>query len=164
MHSITEKQIRTSFVNSTLRERKELLLPENFETLDWDNLDFLGWRDRKVPSMGYVFTEIDDEPVGVVLKQSDGVTRARPMCNWCEDVRLPNDVVFFGARRAGKGGRNGNTVGTLVCAEFQCSANVRELPPLAYEGFDREAARDERIEALRLNVYAFVSAVSADRA
>lgn len=159
MRPMTEKQIRTSFVNSTLRERKELVLPENFAELDWDNLDYLGWRDRKVPSLGYVFAEIDDELVGAVLRQSEGLTRGRPLCNWCEDVQLPNDVVFFSARRAGKAGRNGNTIGTLICAGFECSANVRTLPPLAYEGFDREAARVERIEALRLNVYAFVSAV-----
>lgn len=68
-------------------------------------------------------------------------------------------MVFFSARRAGKAGRNGNTIGTLICAGFQCSANVRTLPRLAYEGYDREAARVERIEALRLNVYAFLSAV-----
>jgi hypothetical protein len=156
---ITEKQIRSSFVNSTLRERKELLLPADFDELDWDNLDFLGWRDPKVPSLGYVFSEVDDELVGVLLRQSEGLTRGRPLCNWCEDVQLPNDVVFFGARRAGKAGRNGNTVGTLICAGFECSRNVRTLPRLAYEGYDQEAARVERIEALRLNVYAFLSAV-----
>ena len=159
MRSFTEKQIRTSFVNSTLRERKELVLPEQLGTLDWASLDYLGWPDRKIPSLGYVFAEIDDELVGIVLKKSGGLTRSRPLCNWCEDVRLPNDVVFFGARRAGPAGRNGNTLGTLVCAGFECSANVRVLPPVAYEGFDREAARVQRIEALRLNVYAFVSAV-----
>ncbi len=159
MRPISEKQIRTSFVNSTLRERKELLLPENFGELDWENLDYLGWRDRKVPGLGYVFAEIDGELTGVVMRRSDGLTRSRPLCNWCEDVTLPNDVVFFSARRAGKAGRNGNTLGTLVCADFECSANVRVLPPSAYEGFDREAARVQRIEALQLNVYAFVSAV-----
>ncbi|GAB3247807.1 FBP domain-containing protein [Kineosporia babensis] len=162
MRSITEKQIRTSFVNSTLRERKELVLPENFAELDWENLDYLGWRDRKYPNQGYVFAEIDETLVGVVLRRSDGLTRSRPLCNWCEDVTLPNDVVFFSARRAGKAGRNGNTLGTLACADFECSANVRVLPPPAYEGFDREAARIQRIEALQLNVYAFVSAVVKD--
>ncbi len=41
MRPITEKQIRTSFVNSSLRERKELVLPENLGELDWENLDYL---------------------------------------------------------------------------------------------------------------------------
>ncbi|MBT0769381.1 FBP domain-containing protein [Kineosporia sp. J2-2] len=161
MHPITEKQIRTSFVNSTLRERRELTLPDDFADLDWDNLDYLGWRDRKFPNQGYVFAEIDDRLVGVIMRRSDAVVRRRAQCNWCEDVLLPNDVVFFSARRAGQAGRNGNTLGTLVCSGFECPANVRVLPPPAYEGFDREAARQQRIEALQLNVYAFVSAVLA---
>ncbi|GAB6898467.1 FBP domain-containing protein [Kineosporia succinea] len=159
MRPYTEKQIRTSFVNSTLRERKELVLPENFDGLDWENQEFLGWRDRKTPALGYVFAEIDDELAGVVMRQSDAVTRKKAMCNWCEDVQLPHEVVFMSARRAGPAGRNGNTLGTLVCGGFQCPANVRVLPPLAYEGFDVEAARVHRIEALQLNVYAFVTAV-----
>jgi hypothetical protein len=33
---------------------------------------------------------------------------------------------------------------------------VRKLPPLAYPGFDREAARERRIVALRENVVNFV--------
>ncbi|GAA3592923.1 FBP domain-containing protein [Kineosporia mesophila] len=163
MRSLTEKQIRTSFVNSTLRERKELVLPENFAALDWDRLEYLGWRDRKTPAMGYVLAEIDDELVGVVMRQADAAVRRRAMCNWCEDVTLPSDVVFMSAKRAGAAGRNGNTIGTLVCTGFQCPANVRVLPREAYEGFDVEAARGQRIQALELNVYAFVSAVLKGR-
>ncbi|WP_338136211.1 FBP domain-containing protein [Pseudoclavibacter albus] len=45
---------------------------------------------------------------------------------------------------------DGNTVGTLICENFECSRNLRKLPPLAYEGFDREAARDQRIEELQI--------------
>jgi hypothetical protein len=74
-------------------------------------------------------------------------------------VHLPNEVVFFIAKRAGKAGRDGNTLGTLVCAGFQCSANVRKLPPLAYVGFDVEAARQQRIEVLRDRVTTFARRV-----
>jgi hypothetical protein len=52
-------------------------------------------------------------------------------------------------------------VGTLVCANFGCSATVRRLPPLAYEGFDREAAREQRIIRLQEHVRAFVGALEA---
>ena len=55
--------------------------------------------------------------------------------------------------------RNGDTVGTLACADFECSANVRKRPPVAYIGFDVEAARHQRIEALRRNVSGFVREV-----
>ena len=158
MIPLTENQIRSSFVNPSQRERKEATLPD-LAQLRFDDLDYLGWRDRKQPALGYVVAIIDGEPVGVLLRLADGRVRSRPQCSWCEDVHLPYDVVFFIAKRAGKAGRNGNTLGTLVCADFQCSANVRKRPPTAYVGFDVEAARQQRIDALREHVDAFVRRV-----
>ncbi|SEB73390.1 FBP C-terminal treble-clef zinc-finger [Paramicrobacterium humi] len=156
MLSLTEKQIRASFINASVRERSALTLPANFDDLDWDALDFLGWRDPKLPKVGYVVAVLDGQPVGIMLKQAEAKTRTRPQCSWCEDVHLPNDVVFYSAKRAGQSGRNGNTVGTLVCANFECSANARRRPPTAYIGFDVEAARQRQIEALRANVGNFL--------
>lgn len=161
MHPLTEQQLRSSFVNASQRERKELTLPD-LAQVRWDDVDFLGWRDRRLPALGYVVAEVDGAPVGVLLRQAEGRVRSRPQCSWCDDVHLPNDVLFFIAKRAGKAGRNGNTLGTLVCAEFQCSANVRKRPPTAYVGFDVEAARQARIEALREHVDAFVRKVMVD--
>jgi hypothetical protein len=158
MLPLNEQQLRSSFVNASQRERKELTLPD-LAHARWDQLDYLGWRDRKQPAVGYVVAMIDGEPVGVLLRQADGRIRSRPQCSWCEDVHLPNDVVFFIAKRAGKAGRNGNTLGTLVCAEFECSANVRRRPPTAYVGFDVEAARQHRIDVLREHVEVFVRRV-----
>jgi hypothetical protein len=104
---------------------------------------------------------VDGEPVGVVLRQADASSRHRAQCSWCRDVKLPNDVVFFSAQRAGVAGRNGDTIGTWVCAEFQCSANVRKLPSMAYIGFDVEAARLARIDMLRARSAGFVAEVLA---
>jgi hypothetical protein len=159
MNPITETQLRAAFVNTSQRERAAIVAPPNLEELRWSDLDYLGWRDRKQPSISYVVADTDDGLIGVLLKQTEARARSRPQCSWCEDVTLPNDVVFFGAKRAGQAGRNGDTVGVLVCDEFQCSRNVRKLPPLAYPGFDREAARLQRIEALRMHVQAFALAV-----
>jgi hypothetical protein len=158
MHPLTEQEIRASFVNSSLKERNSITMPD-LENIDWGALDHLGWRDRKIDNVGYVVTRIDDEPVGVMLRTGNGRTRTRPQCSWCEDVQLPNEVVFFSAKRAGAAGRKGDTIGTLVCSAFECSANVRKLPSLAYVGFDAEAARVDRIAALRKNVSGFVRAV-----
>jgi hypothetical protein len=160
MLPVNEQQLRSSFVNASQRERKELTLPD-LANLRWDDLDYLGWRDRKNPNQGYVIAEVDGELVGVLLRKADGGVRSRPQCSWCEDVHLPNEVVFFIAKRAGAAGRNGNTLGTLVCAGFECSANVRKRAPLAYVGFDVEAARLQRIEALREHVTTFIRRVAA---
>ncbi|WP_440707862.1 FBP domain-containing protein [Herbiconiux sp. YIM B11900] len=159
MHSLTEKDIRTSFVNASQRERGTLTLPAGFEALDWASRDFLGWRDPKLPAVGYVVGRVADDVVGVLLRQADGRIRTRPQCSWCEDVTLPNDVVLFSAKRAGAAGRNGNTVGVLACAGFECSANARRRPPLAYVGFDVEAARQQRVLAVQQHVESFLRTV-----
>ena len=106
--------------------------------------------------------DVDDEPVGLILRQTDTRARSRPQCSWCSDILLPNDVVLYTTKRAGHAGRRGDTVGTLICENFECSKNVRTLPPMAYIGFDREAARDRRIETLRERVAGFVREVRGE--
>ncbi|HIY67268.1 MAG TPA: FBP domain-containing protein [Candidatus Agrococcus pullicola] len=167
MQSLTESFIRASFVNASRKEVKDMRLPGFFEELqepDWPDLDFLGWRDPKLPRRGYtVLPRLDNDPVGIVLKQAEASPRSRAMCNWCRDVRLPNEVVFWSAKRAGSAGRRGNTVGTLICRDFECSRNVRNDPPPAYEGYDVAAARVRRIEELQLKIAAFAELLTSDR-
>ncbi|WP_295838144.1 FBP domain-containing protein [uncultured Microbacterium sp.] len=155
MHALSATALRSSFVNVSTRERAALVIPADIDGRDWDRLDYVGWRDPKSPLLGFVVAEIDGAPVGLQLRQAEQPTRSRPQCSWCADVTLPNDVVFFAARRAGKAGRAGNTVGTLLCADFQCSRNVRRLDPPAYLGHDAHAARDRRVAALRTHVDTF---------
>jgi hypothetical protein len=161
MRPIDERAIRASFRNASRKEVSDLHLPAGFADIDFDRLDYLGWSDPKSPRRAYLVVEIDDAPVGVLLQQAEQRVIARAQCSWCEDVTLRNDVQLFTARKIGPAGRRGDTVGTLVCANFGCSATVRRLPPLAYEGFDREAARDQRIIRLREHVRAFVGALEA---
>ncbi|MEV7692029.1 FBP domain-containing protein [Microbacterium sp. NPDC089189] len=159
MIPLSESAVRAAFTNVSLRERKAVVLPPAFDEIDWERRDYLGWRDAKQPQVGYVVGEIDGDPVGVLLRETEARPLRRPQCAWCNDVELPNDVVMFSAKRAGDAGRRGDTVGTLLCAEFECSRNVRRLPPSAYLGFDREAARQRRIDALRDNVAQFVRGI-----
>ena len=155
MFSFTEAQLRASFLNVSQRERQNIVLPE-LGGIRWDDLDYLGWRDRKQPQLGFVVVDLDGAAAGVLLRQAERSPRTRAQCSWCEDVQLPNDVVFFSAKRAGAAGRDGNTLGTLVCANFECSANVRKQPPMAYLGFDVAAERLRRMTALREHAQEFV--------
>lgn len=155
MHAFSESAIRGSFVNASLRERKNLQLPAPIDQIEWDRLDYLGWRDRKSPQLGYVVVDLDGSPVGMLTRQAEARPRSRAQCSWCEDVQLPNDVVLLSTQRAGAAGRNGNTLGALVCENFECSANVRRRPALAYVGFDLEAERERRIASLQERVTAF---------
>ncbi len=157
MLAVTESTIRDSFVNASKKEVSDLTLPENFETLDFEKLDYFGWRDRKIARRAYIAVETDSGLVCVMLKQAEASPRSRAQCSWCQDVTLPNDVVFYTARRSGAAGRNGNVVGTLICANFECSSNVRKLPPMAYIGFDAEAARIDRILTLQIRAADFAA-------
>jgi hypothetical protein len=158
---LTEREIRESFVNASRKEVSDLMLPPTFDETAWAELDYLGWRDPKMARRSYIVVIVDGLPVGVVLRQAEASPRRRAQCTWCQDVKLPNDVVLYTAKRAGASGRNGNTVGTLICDEFQCSKNVRRTLPPAYLGFDVDAARDERIATLRVRSERFVVEVSA---
>jgi hypothetical protein len=52
------------------------------------------------------------------------------MCLLCQTPRSGDAVSLFTARRAGAAGRNGDTVGTYVCADLGCAHRVRtEIPP-----------------------------------
>lgn len=159
MQSLTEQEIRAAFINTSLRERNSITMPD-LDALDWEQLDLLGWRDRKIDNVGHVVAWLDGAPVGIMLRTGNGRIRTRPQCSWCQDIELPNDVVMFAAKRAGRAGRDGNTVGILACSRFECSNNVRKRPALAYVGFDVEAARRGRIEALRDNITRFAAAVA----
>ncbi len=177
MRPFTAAQMRASFINVSLRERKAIVLPD-LAALSWDDLTYLGWRDPKLPNVGYVVIDTGDSTgdgtgeadshgpggaVGLLLRQTESRARTRPQCAWCADIQLPNDVVMFSARRAGDAGRRGDAIGTLVCEGFECSANVRRPPVSAYLGYDVEAARQRRMDALRENVVGFARDVSGRR-
>jgi hypothetical protein len=155
MLSFSDAQLRASFLNTSQRERQNIVMPD-LGTVPWDATDYLGWRDRKQPHLGYVVADLDGQATGVLLRQAETRPRARAQCSWCEDVQLPNDVVFFSAKRAGAAGRNGDTLGTLVCANFECSSNVRKRPTMAYVGFDVDGERRRRIAALQEHAREFV--------
>jgi hypothetical protein len=161
MLALTEGTIRASLVNATRKEVSDLTLPPGFADLDWDRLDFLGWRDPKLAKRSYVVVPAPDGAVGLVLTRAEAAPHSRAQCSWCQDVRLPNDVVLYAAKRSGAAGRKGDTVGTLVCESFQCSQNVRKPPPVAYIGFDVEAARRDRIRTLQVRAAGFAAAVQA---
>lgn len=160
MRPIDEREIRASLINASRKEASSLNLPAGFAGIDFDRLDFLGWNDPKFARRAYVVAEVDGVLTGALLQRAEQRVLARAQCSWCEDITLRDDVQSFTARKAGAAGRNGDAVGTLICAEFGCSHNVRLLPPLAYEGFDREAARDTRIQRLGAHVRAFLGEVA----
>lgn len=167
MQPLTEKQIRACFVNASKREAADATLPD-LDALAWDKLDYLGWRDRKAPLSAYVVVEVDDEPVGVLLRATDkGGKRKKAVCQWCADVVVTDDVTLYVAKRGGASGKNGNTIGTLICTEFICSQNVRRPPTRSEVGDDADVLREliveRRIAELRERSAKFADEVRSTR-
>ncbi len=99
--------------------------------------------------------------MGIALRAADTRMSARRsvMCLLCQSAQSGDAVSLFTARRAGEAGRNGNTVGTYVCADLACATRARsEIPPWLRERDPAEVG-EERVAELRERVTAFLDAV-----
>lgn len=159
MKPLTDNEIRTALVNCSRREAKQASIPGSLETLPWEQLDYFGWVDRSNPQRAYAVVPVDDEAVAFVLRASERTRKARAMCAWCEDAFATADVRLWVARRAGAAGREGNSLGTLVHADFSCSQHVRRPPNAMEGGLDAGSLVDRRVEELRARSSAFARRV-----
>jgi treble-clef zinc-finger protein len=134
VHSLSESAIRRSLVNCSRSEAAALALPRDFAQLDWPSFDVLGWRDPKAELRGYLVHEQEGSAVGIALRAAETRMSARrsAMCLLCRTVQSADAVSLFTARRTGAAGRNGNTVGTYVCADLRCATRVLALAPSAH--------------------------------
>ncbi|SFE09558.1 FBP domain-containing protein [Blastococcus tunisiensis] len=165
MHALTEQQVRRSFVNCSQGEAKGLTLPKDFADLDWAALELLGWRDPKAPLRGYLVVDTGTgdaiAPVGIAVRAADTRMSARTaaMCLLCQTAQSGDAVSLFTARRTGAAGRNGNTVGTYMCADLGCAQRVRtEIPPWLQDRDPAEVVAGRAAE-LRGRVAGFVESV-----
>lgn len=74
---ITAQQIRSSFVNASRSEAAKLTPPREFDTLDWDSVDLLGWRDHKMPLRGYLVVPGPGGLTGIMLRAPEGGAKKR---------------------------------------------------------------------------------------
>ncbi|WP_314192423.1 FBP domain-containing protein [uncultured Arthrobacter sp.] len=161
MQAITPQQIRSSFINATRSEATKLTLPKNLDSLHWDSLDFLGWRDEKMPLRGYLVLPGPRGVIGIMLRAPEGGAKKNRsvLCELCRDVFSKEDVLLWVAKRAGQSGRDGNTVGTLICADFLCCGNVRKEPPANEINPDPAAVVLRQIEGLQNRTGHFLNRV-----
>ena len=82
---------------------------------------------------------------------------APPLTDALQELR--DAVSLFTARRVGEAGRNGNTVGTYMCADLRCAERARtEVPPWLRDR-DPDEVAEERTAELRARVHGFLDAV-----
>src|SRR5689334_21557279 len=127
MKSLTEQDIRNSFINCSKGEAKRLAVPRDLGERPWDDLDFLGWRDPGAPDRSYLVVEREGRPVGVALRfpASRRGFLHRSMCSLCLTTHRGGGVSLMTARKAGAAGREGNSVGLYMCTDLACSLYVR---------------------------------------
>ncbi|MCW1093652.1 FBP domain-containing protein [Streptomyces sp. RS2] len=163
MKLLTERDIRTSFVNCSKGAAKRLPLPKDLADLDhWDDLDFLGWSDLSAPDRGYLVLERAAGPVGLTLRSASGNRGflRRSMCSLCLTTHPGGGVCLMSAPKAGPAGRAGNSVGLYVCADLDCSLYVRGKKKAAPGGRMEESLTvEQQIERLRGNLDAFVERI-----
>lgn len=163
---LTDKQIRSSFVNCTKGEAARLKLPLDFAELPWDDLDFLGWVDPGAPLRAHLVVPREDGPLGVSLRvPATGRTSAvkSSMCQVCLTAHASSGVTLLVAPLAGSRGREGNTVGIYLCADLACSLYVRgrRQPKLRHRRHEESLTLDEQVARLTGNLDAFVDRVTS---
>ena len=164
MRSLTEQDIRNSFINCSKGEAKRLSLPRDLAERPWDDLDFLGWRDPGAPDRSYLVTEREGRPVGVTLRfpSSQRGFLHRSMCSLCLTTHRGGGVSLMTARKAGPAGREGNSVGVYMCTDLACSLYVRgKKIPDSGARFEESLTLEEQIARTRGNLTGFLDQLYA---
>ncbi|NUT94490.1 MAG: FBP domain-containing protein [Saccharothrix sp.] len=161
MRPVTERDIRASFVNCTKGEAKRLTVPRDLAERPWDDLDFLGWRDPAAPQRAYLVAESGDGFVAVALRTATPhATARRTMCAICLTTHPGDGVTLMTARRAGKEGQQGNSVGLYLCADLACSLYLRGKKDAGPGGRIHESLTlEEKAERTTAHLTAFLERV-----
>jgi hypothetical protein len=156
MRSVTEREIRSSFVNCSKGEAKRLAVPRDLVEWPWDDLDFLGWRDPAAPERAYLVAEDGAGLVGIVLRRAATAGQARRgMCSLC--LTTHTGVSLMTARKAG---RADNSVGAYLCTDLACSLYLRGKKDAGPGARIQESlALPEKIERTRSNLAGFLGRV-----
>ncbi|MCX4977776.1 FBP domain-containing protein [Streptomyces sp. NBC_00620] len=164
MRSLTEQDIRSSFINCSKGEAKRLPTPRDLAERPWDDLDFLGWRDPGAPDRSYLVTERSGDVVGVTLRlpSSQRGFLHRSMCSLCLTTHPGNGVSLMTARKTGAAGREGNSVGIYMCTDLACSLYVRGKKSLeSGSRFEESLTVEQQIARTVGNLSAFLETLRA---
>lgn len=156
----TESAIRSSFVNCTKGEAKRLAVPKDLAEYPWADLDFLGWRDPAAPQRAYLVAESGTGLVGVALRVAPQAGHVRrSMCSLCLTTHTGGGVSLMTARKAGPGGRQGDSVGVYICTDLACSLYLRGKKD-AGRRLDETITMAEKIERTTASVATFLGRVA----
>lgn len=160
MRPLTERAIRASFVNCSKGEAKRLVVPTDLAGRSWPDLDFFGWRDPAARGRAYLVVESGDDLVGVALRVATQTGGARKsMCSFCLTTHVGDDMALMTARKAGRGGKQGNSVGVYLCADLACSLYLRGRKD-GGRRLDESLTLTEQVDRTMGNLAAFLTKVT----
>ncbi len=147
MKPLTREEILLSF---SKKERKEIKFPD-LESIDWDNLDFLGWI-HPSGHLGYVVYELPTRLRGIILERNSGIASTGiRMCSWCLTLHFSSGVKLFTYKIP-----NSNiTIGDYICADLQCSLYLRGIKKTGISPMQETLSIEEKIERCRRNIEKF---------
>jgi hypothetical protein len=155
MRPLNAEEIRRSFTNCSRTRAAALSIPP-VDEVDWPNRDYFGWRDAKAPQRAYLVMMRDGQPVGIEMRLPSAVPdRGTALCNLCHCTQPADGVLLFSAAKAS---RNGDSIGTYICADLACSLYLRGLRPLD-RPYGQDSPLDERVDGLVRRLTAFVDSV-----
>ena len=159
---LTEQEIRAAFVNCSKGEAKRLNVPHDLASRPWDDLDFLGWRDPQAPERAYLVARAGGRPVAIRLRcpaPSHGQRRST-MCSICMTTHA-GGVSLMVAALSGSAGQQGNSVGTYICSDLDCSLYTRGKKVTASSTrLPEPLSLEEKIERNVANLGAFIAKVT----
>lgn len=162
MEPITEQQIRSSFINCSKGEAKRLPVPRDLDSVPWEDLDFFGWSDPSYPGRCYVVLPRADGLAGVALRYERSAARRAQMCNICLTTHPNGAVRLMTATKAGESGRRGNSLGTYMCEDLDCSLYARrKKTPSMGRMFREDFDPQERTAQVRQKMAMFIERVAA---
>jgi hypothetical protein len=166
VEALDEGAIRASFVNCSKGEARRLSLPAKLADVEWEDLDFLGWRDPKAPANAYLVLPRDGKLVGLAMRAAtpNASQLKRSLCALCMTTHSASDVTLFAARRTGNAGKLGNTVGTYICADLACSLYLRGKRRPSTPTFRPTSTVDDDVTRMMASLNKFVDEVLTDNA
>jgi FBP C-terminal treble-clef zinc-finger len=159
MRPAPEHAIRASFANCTKGEAKRLAVPRDLAEQPWADLDFLGWRDPSGQERAYLVAESAGGLVGITLRVAPQTGHVRrSMCSLCLTTHTGGGVSLMTARKAGRSGQQGNSVGAYICTDLACSLYLRGKKDSGRR-IDESITLAEQIERTTANLTAFLDKV-----
>jgi hypothetical protein len=138
---------------------EKLNLPD-FDRLNWDNLDFLGWCDRSGDRAYFVFDHAGEVSALALDRMMVQASKARGfMCSICRTVHGIRGIANYTYRS--RRGPGYHTLTDMFCGDLQCSLYVRGLLSTDGAQFYETITVARKVERLQSGIDRYLDTIAA---